>query len=251
MWLGDHEEAIAQYERTIEAIDAMGGTSAVPRMNLANLHADLGHWEQAKVGYVRTLKEAQAQGNRVMEASITTNLGCLHLDLGELDAARRLLHDALAMHRQHGVRRWEAATLLGLGEVALRRGAWGRADQRFEAARHVAQTAQLARHAGSATLGLAGSALQRGDVERAEGLACEAETRLRQVDHAGELARAVCVGGLVACALGTRAVAEARLVEAKRLVPEAAGQPRSEVGQLVARLQQAIATHPSLPRDPA
>lgn len=238
---GDHDEAILQYRAAIEAFDAQGGSSGYPRMNLANLHAHLGDLDEAVAGYHDAMGQARAQGNRAMEASITTNLGTVLLLTGDHDGAAEALYRALALHRQHGARRLEVATLLALADVTLERGHPSAAVRRFEEARELAEAAGLRLHAARAHYGLVRAALLHQDLPGAAVHLAAVEAMERDLGAPAEEARLWCVRGLVACAEGDRGRAEAALARVLDLVPDEARSPRSEIGMRVGELREALA----------
>ena len=128
-----------------------------------------------------------------------------------------------------------------LGDVALEQRSAPRASRRFAEARSVAESAGLTRHVGSAALGAAQCALQQGNLESAKAWALEAESCLRAVNHVTELARALCVHGLIACAQREGNAARAKLDEAVALAPVESAAPSTELGAMVVALRREMA----------
>ncbi|MBX2799478.1 MAG: winged helix-turn-helix domain-containing protein [Myxococcales bacterium] len=236
--LGDQALAAVQYARGIEVTEALDGCTAVPRMNLANLHADCDRFEEAEEGYRAALADATTQGNSALQASILTNLATVYLSQGDYAQALELLVRALPLHRQRRSRRHEVATLLILGEVALRQRIAATAGGRFHEARRVAEAAGLQRHWGLAELGMARAALLRGLSGEAEDWLQSAEPRLRAVDHRRGLAQLQCVRGLLAQQRGEAARAREHAASASRLAPQDRPGRGSTLAWLLARLDR-------------
>lgn len=86
--------------------------------NRGNALAALGRLRPALDEYAKTLADATATGERIVETEVRCRMGSVLLLTGELIAAREHLDEALELAREAGLTRWEVAARAGLAELS-------------------------------------------------------------------------------------------------------------------------------------
>jgi tetratricopeptide (TPR) repeat protein len=143
-WLGNHEEARAQFERAIsgyrELDDPDGRARAFAR--LALVHERLGDYRKAMAHITEALAGYQRTGNRHGEGSQLVNLGTLYRRLGRYAEAAEHQRRAAAVFVALGDRRLEGYALGNLAAVESLLG------QHDEALAHLTQALTHCRESG-------------------------------------------------------------------------------------------------------
>ncbi|MBI5833780.1 MAG: AAA family ATPase [Armatimonadetes bacterium] len=139
--------------------------------NLGSAHRNLGHLDDALASYRTTLANAQATGERTIEAEVRYWLGCTLTGAGRLAEAREQLDEALELARETGHSRWEAGALAAMAELARVSDDHAAAEARLAEARAVRE--RVGELAAAEEIDLAASrlALALGRADEAETLA--------------------------------------------------------------------------------
>jgi tetratricopeptide (TPR) repeat protein len=90
--------------------------------SLANIHSNLGEWQEADAFYRRALQAYERIGDPWYISLVHNNHGTLLLNRGALEEAEDHLSKALILKRKVGDRQGEGIVLFNLGEIASRRG---------------------------------------------------------------------------------------------------------------------------------
>lgn len=90
--------------------------------SLANIHSNLGEWQEADDFYRRALQAYERIGDPWYISLVHNNHGTLLLNRGALEEAEDHLRKGLALKQKIGDRQGEGIVLFNLGEIASRRG---------------------------------------------------------------------------------------------------------------------------------
>jgi predicted ATPase len=234
------EEARALFEQAIPLAREAGDLrlEALCLNSIARLHELQNRVEEALALVERSIAILREIGDRRLEASSLGHLASLEMHAGRLDRAAALYEQALTLQRQVGDGRGQGVISANYGLLCLQRG-------EVEQARSLLQQAlELERQAGdrrAESLTLVNSAaLERraGELHEAERLLERAEPLLREIGDSLHLALGLCERGHLELARGRPAAALLQQVEELAVALGLA--PRSEPGQDVSRLRQAV-----------
>ena len=183
-------------------------TAAAARFSLANMLAESGRLDPAKVLYKKAQAHARAEGNECFEAWVSFRLGKVHANEGQAEEARTQYITALQMAHELGDRRLECWVTNGLGALELLEGNVSEASLHYE--RALSQAGDIAdRHMQGVLLA------SLGDVHRHVGHMDQAQAR-----YSGALAIARDMGirpleGNILGTLGRMYLVQERLAESE------------------------------------
>jgi len=201
---GDWGAALDYYERALRLASALGRTSteATLRLNLANLHTEIGAFDRGLAGLGRVEALAQSAGLSHLGGTILVIRGEVALARGELDRAHEHFLQAQRFHRERQSPREVAEAELHLAEVELALGNVAAAAERAAAAS--LQTgaldaadldAQAAMLQGRCALARGGWADAAAALERAVDQCVRAAQQLLEADAQALLAQALRASG--------------------------------------------------------
>jgi DNA-binding SARP family transcriptional activator len=115
--LGDHREAVSDYERAHEAAGPIRFEKTVALIGLGAVNLDLGQVERASTYATEALKVAREVGYRILEGQALTVLAGIRLSESQPEQALEHCLQALDHHRSTGYRLGEAHVLVLLGRI--------------------------------------------------------------------------------------------------------------------------------------
>ncbi|MBO9539921.1 tetratricopeptide repeat protein [bacterium] len=121
---GDSVRAIMHTRLSLEFREACKDITgqATCYNSLANIHSNLGEWQEADDFYRRALLAYERIGDLYYISLVHNNHGTLLLNRGDLDGAEEHLRKGLALKQKIGERMGEGIVLFNLGDIASRRG---------------------------------------------------------------------------------------------------------------------------------
>jgi len=124
--LDRREEALHQYEQSLDLYRRIGGTSggAMVKTDIARLYQLGGQWDEALDWLQTCLADEERDQNKQRQAELCYDIACVHIDQGNLQDAGRLLQRSMSLFRQtedHGGMDRVGRTLMGLSILVHRR----------------------------------------------------------------------------------------------------------------------------------
>lgn len=216
--LGEHEPAIAAFERSEEVYRALGMPEEVPRP-MANRGLEL-----LRLGRAREARDALAvagdtlaqAGDRLWSAKVRGWLAQAHQQLGELVAALRALESTRATMDELGADAESARARLAIAGLYLEVGLFSDARSEATAAAALTTAAGMRHDSATAQFTIALADLAEGRLDDAAASLGAAAAMFRETDARAELAR-------IGLAEVEVAIAAGRLDEARGLAADAAG----------------------------
>ncbi len=139
---GDHEHALALYQRSLEACRAANDEQgrAIAYHNLGMVSADLERWDQADGYFDQSLQVAESLGDVRLKGLCLLNHAEVHVARQQFDRARGNAEAALAIFDQLGARSHKADAYRVIGAIYRETGRAALAESRLRAAVELATT---------------------------------------------------------------------------------------------------------------
>jgi CHAT domain-containing protein/Tfp pilus assembly protein PilF len=102
--------------------------------NLGEVYSNLGDFEKAKLLLQKALVIAQAENNRLGEATILDNFGSLYINMAEKESALEYYQKSLKIYQEIKDKSGEANTLMSIGSIDLNLGYYQKAQERYNQA---------------------------------------------------------------------------------------------------------------------
>jgi putative nucleotidyltransferase with HDIG domain len=133
---GDHANALAHYQRSLEGFDASGDQKgrAIAHHNLGMVSADRRLWEEADRHFSRSLEITRQVGDVHLEGLCLLNHSEVHVARQRFEAARTNAEQALAIFDRLGARLDKADAYKVLGVVFRETGRFTLAESRLQGA---------------------------------------------------------------------------------------------------------------------
>jgi putative nucleotidyltransferase with HDIG domain len=133
---GDHADAMAHYQRSLEGFDASADQKgrAIAHHNLGMVSADRRQWEEADQHFRRSLEITRQVGDVHLEGLCLLNHSEVHVARQRFEEARTNAEQALAIFERLGARLDKADAYKVLGVVFRETGRYTLAESRLQAA---------------------------------------------------------------------------------------------------------------------
>jgi len=224
------------------AADRLGVAAAT--IDLANLHARQGLFEQARLEHTAALNVARTVADRALECAALNGLGALHFLQGQMEPAQRHWDAALAVAQRAGLRRLQGMLWGNLGNLQANLGNMALAQQHYEQALKAARDLGDRKNEGHHAANLAMLHHLQGRPDEAVLAGRSAVHLAQQLGHPRLACVAICNLGLAVGTLGDVAQAESHF-EAALLVAQDIGDQCVE-GQVKGYLAQSYARRGAL-----
>jgi predicted ATPase/Tfp pilus assembly protein PilF len=241
---GRTEEARAHYEAALVIHREVGNRRFEGNVlaNLGGLCFDQGRMEEAHVHLNAALTIHRDTGSRFSEGISLANLGLLYHTQERTEEARAHFEAALAIERELGNRRMEGIIIGALGRLHQDRGEVEQARTHYESALAIHRMVSDRRSEGLVLAYMASLLHHQGSAEAAQEALATGEPLLRQVDARLELGQLLCIRAELEHGSGNTAAALTTLGEAEDLAFAIGSGPDSELGRMIARLRQTLAS---------
>ncbi len=210
--LGEHERAIAAFERSEEVYRSLGMPDEVARP-MANRGLELlrlGRAREARAVLGAAAAAFDGAGDRLWSAKCLAYLAQAHQQLGELVQALRALESTRVVMDELGAQAEAARARLAIAGAYLEVGLPSEARVQAEVAAELTTAAGMRRDTAAARFTVALADLAEGRLDAAEEALTEAAAMFDQAGARGELAKVALAEAEVALAAGRRAEAERR-----------------------------------------
>jgi predicted ATPase/class 3 adenylate cyclase len=240
--LGHAEDARASYEAAITIWRGLGSLrdEAISLSNLADLLAGQGLLDEGRAAFARALEIERSLGDRDSEAITLQTLGNIQAGSGAIDEAIESLRASLRLSRELGNRRSEMHALLNLGGALAEKKTDDEPRLLMEQVLEMLRTAPNPRLESNARRMLGHLAFKQGRIADAAARLAEAEAIAREAGDRPDLARVLCVRGLVDLARSDVSSARAAAGEAEALAAEVKAGAGSDIASSLAELQAGL-----------
>jgi predicted ATPase/Tfp pilus assembly protein PilF len=242
---GRTAEALDHYEAALKIFRQLGvrRLEGNVRVNLGGLCSDQGKMEDARMHLDAALIIHRETGSRASEGIALTNLGLMHYAQEHAAEARASFEAALGIARESGNRRLEGAIIAALGRLHQDQGETDEAHTSYEAALAIHRVTNDRRSEGLDLAYLASLLAREGAIEPARATLAAAEALLRHANASVSLGQVLCIRAELEHGCGNTAVALAALAGAEDLASRFGSGPHSDLGRMMAKVRQSMATN--------